>query len=283
MSLPSSARLRLPNAKRPDGGRSAATDAVYDAWVDRLLASPSLRRTDGRRLARLRPLCRHQRLSGRSRPRDVGVARLGDRRLQREPAVRPIHRSNNSPATCCPSRRSSRRSRPAFIATTCSTRKAAHPGGVPGRILRRPRGDDGDRLARADVELLPLPRSQVRSRSRSETTTVCSPSFTTCRRLASATRASSIGRTAPPFLELPAPELEASRRTQPRAGEARRSSRPAMSKRRRSPTGRRVKALKRQITRRSGNSHRAGDAGDADSRARRTSWSAARTTSRRRR
>ena len=32
----------------------------------------------------------------------MGVPRLGDRRVQPQPAVRPVHRSSSSPATCCP-------------------------------------------------------------------------------------------------------------------------------------------------------------------------------------
>ena len=60
------------------GGRSAA----------RLAA---LRRADGAGLARRGPLCRHARLPHRLRPRHVALARLGDRRVQSQHAVRPIH------------------------------------------------------------------------------------------------------------------------------------------------------------------------------------------------
>ena len=61
-----------------------------------------LRRADGRPLARRRPLRRHQRLPDRRRAHHVALARLGDRRLQPQHAVRPVHRSSSSPATCCP-------------------------------------------------------------------------------------------------------------------------------------------------------------------------------------
>ena len=38
----------------------------------------------------------------RQLPRDLGLSRLGHQRLQPQPAVRPVHRSSNWPATCCP-------------------------------------------------------------------------------------------------------------------------------------------------------------------------------------
>ena len=61
----------------------------------------ALRRAHGRSLARRRPLRRHQRLPDRRRARHVALARLGDRRLQPQHAVRPVHASSSSPATCC--------------------------------------------------------------------------------------------------------------------------------------------------------------------------------------
>ena len=42
-------------------------------------------------LARRRPLRRHARHPLRQLPRDLGLSRLGHRRLQPEPAVRPVH------------------------------------------------------------------------------------------------------------------------------------------------------------------------------------------------
>ena len=50
----------------------------------------ALRRADGVALARRRPLRRHERLPDRRRPRHVALARLGDRRVQPQPAVRPF-------------------------------------------------------------------------------------------------------------------------------------------------------------------------------------------------
>ena len=65
---------------------------AYEKVVDRLLASPRYRRAHGHALARRRPLRRHQRLPERRRTLHVALARLGDRRLQPQHAVRPLHR-----------------------------------------------------------------------------------------------------------------------------------------------------------------------------------------------
>ena len=51
----------------------------------------AVRRADGRRLARRRPLRRHLRLPGRRLSRHVALARLGRQGVQRQPAVRPVH------------------------------------------------------------------------------------------------------------------------------------------------------------------------------------------------
>ena len=58
-------------------------------------------RTLGRDVARSGALFGHLRLRKGPAPRHLAVSRLGDPRLQLGPAVRPIHRSSNSPATCC--------------------------------------------------------------------------------------------------------------------------------------------------------------------------------------
>ena len=79
---------------------------------------PTLRRTDGPRLARRRPLRRHQRLLDRRRPPHVAVARLGHRRLQPQPAVRPVSRASSSPAISCRTTPKPNSSPPAFSATT---------------------------------------------------------------------------------------------------------------------------------------------------------------------
>ena len=70
------------------------TDTSPDAWekvVDRLLASPALRRALGPALARPGPLRRHQRLRARRAPaRRLAVPRLRHPLVQRRQAVRPL-------------------------------------------------------------------------------------------------------------------------------------------------------------------------------------------------
>ncbi len=93
---------------------------AYEQVVDRLLASPALRRADGAGLARRGPLRRHQRLPHRQRPRHVALARLGHRRLQPQPAVRPVHdrAARRRPAARRRRPRTQQRSPPASTATT---------------------------------------------------------------------------------------------------------------------------------------------------------------------
>ena len=79
---------------------------------------PPLRRTHGPRLARRRPLRRHQRLLDRRRPPHVAVARLGHQRLQHATCPTTSSSANNSPATCCPTTPKPSSSPPASSATT---------------------------------------------------------------------------------------------------------------------------------------------------------------------
>ena len=84
-----------------------------------------IRRADGRRVARRRPLRRLQRVSDRRPAADVALPRLGDQRLQREHAVRSVHhradRRRHAP------RRHPRtdESPPPSTATTARTARAA--------------------------------------------------------------------------------------------------------------------------------------------------------------
>ena len=74
-------------------------------------------------LAGRRPLRRHQRLPDRRRALHVALARLGDRRLQPQHAVRPVHHraDRRRPAAATP--RSSSRSPPASTAIIAATRE----------------------------------------------------------------------------------------------------------------------------------------------------------------
>ena len=64
---------------------------AYERVVDRLLASPRIRRALGAAVARPGALRRHQRLREGQHPRRLALPRLGDRGLQPRPAVRPLH------------------------------------------------------------------------------------------------------------------------------------------------------------------------------------------------
>ena len=94
---------------------------AYEKVVDRLLASPRLGERMAMPLARRRPLRRHQRLQQRRDAHDVAVARLGDRRLQPQPAVRPVHHRATRRRPAARTRRSTSKSPPASTATTCCT------------------------------------------------------------------------------------------------------------------------------------------------------------------
>ncbi len=86
---------------RPDGadanprGDRRVRSRLIPAGVrnaGRPAACPSeLRRAPGALLARRRALRRHARVSLRQLPQHLAVPRLGDRRLQRQPALRPVH------------------------------------------------------------------------------------------------------------------------------------------------------------------------------------------------
>ena len=111
----------------------SAPDA-YENVVDRLLASAGLRRADGDRVARRGAFRGLRRLSRRRIPaRDVAVARLGDRGVQREPAVRRFI-TEQLAGDLLPTRRSSSASRRASTAITSHGRERDHRRGVPRRV-----------------------------------------------------------------------------------------------------------------------------------------------------
>ena len=76
---------------------------AYEQLVDRLLASPHFGERWGRHwldLARFAESDGYE--NDRLRPDAWRFRDWVDRRLQPRPAVRPVHRSSSSPATCCP-------------------------------------------------------------------------------------------------------------------------------------------------------------------------------------
>ena len=130
--------------------------------VDRLLASPALRRTLGPALARPGPLCRQQRLLDRQRAADVALSRLGHQGPQRRHAVRPVHdrAARRRPAAQSDQEPARRHGLPPQHAD--QRRRRHRPGAVPPRSRRRSREHHRRGLARPDRRLLPVPHAQVR-------------------------------------------------------------------------------------------------------------------------
>ena len=92
----------------------------------------------------------------------VAVARLGDRCVQPQSAVRPVHdraarRRHAAVADARPEDRDRVQSQPSR-----QRRRRDHPRGVRRRIRRRPRRYNRDGLAGPDARLRPLPQPQVR-------------------------------------------------------------------------------------------------------------------------
>ena len=154
---------------------------AYEKVVDRLLASPALRRALGPALARPRPLRRDARPRVRLRhPRRLALPRLRHPRVQRRRAVRPVpHRAHRRrPARPAAAQSEGRHER---VARGDGFLVAGRGEALAGRFAGGVRGPDRqpDRRvrqggARADDRLCPLPRPQVRRRSPRRTTTRCS-------------------------------------------------------------------------------------------------------------
>ena len=138
---------------------------AYETLVDRLLASPALRRALGAALARPGPVRREPRLRAGLRPaRRLPLPRLRHPGAQRRHAVRPVRPAGRSPAT------SSTPSDPLAMMATGFLAAGTHADAdhrQPGRegAVRRARRHDGHRRhgdPRPDDRLRPLPRPQVR-------------------------------------------------------------------------------------------------------------------------
>ncbi len=89
---------------------------AYERVVDRLLASPALRRALGAPVARPCALRRHQRPRKGQSPQHLEVSRLGDRRAQPRHAVRSVHDRTDRRRHAAERDASSRRSPPASTA-----------------------------------------------------------------------------------------------------------------------------------------------------------------------
>ena len=126
---------------------------AYERLVDRLLASPALRRVLGPALARHGPVRRHQRLREGPRALDLALSRLGHPRHQRRHALRPVHdrADRRRPA---PGRVDRPEGRHRVPPQHDDQRGGRHRHrGVPLRLGRRPRRHDGHRLAGPDRRL----------------------------------------------------------------------------------------------------------------------------------
>ena len=102
---PRDARPDRPAAD-PPGGRRVPGRLVRRRPMRRSSTAARLaplRRAHGAVLARRRPLRRHPRPAPRQLPRDLALPRLGHPRLQRQQAVRPVHRraAGRRPAAQC--------------------------------------------------------------------------------------------------------------------------------------------------------------------------------------
>ena len=180
----------MPGTPLPHGrGMSRApTRTAYERLVDRLLASPHFGERWGRHWLDLARYAELRRLrGGQAAPERLVLARLGHRRGERRHAVRPVHGAaagggparrrrrleigvmlrSSDPATPLlqsPTlRRSADRHRlPPQYAH--EQRGRGRPGGVPRQGGLRPREHDGQRVARADARLRPVPPPPVRPR-----------------------------------------------------------------------------------------------------------------------
>ena len=121
-----------------------------------------VRRADGDGLARPRAIRRHVRLSGRRRPRHVGLSRLGHPRVQRQPVVRSVpHLAARRRSPAEPHARAADRHGLQSIAPA-DERGRQHRRRVPHRVRRRSREHVRHRDARPHDGVRPLPRPQVR-------------------------------------------------------------------------------------------------------------------------
>ena len=122
----------------------------------------ALRRAVGPALAGRRPLRRLQRLQHRRAALDLEVPRLGDRRDQPRPALRPVRRraTGRRPA---PRRHARTKGRHRLPPQHADQRGRRHrPRAVPRRGGDRPRRHHRHRLPRPDRRLRPVPQPQVR-------------------------------------------------------------------------------------------------------------------------
>ena len=150
----------------PDEVDAFVADTAPDAYerlVDRLLASPALRRALGPALARPRPLRRHQRLREGPPSARSGRTATGSSTPSTATCRSTSSPSSSSPATCCPTPTLDQQIATGFHRNTMINEE----GGIDVEEFRvdadrRPRRHHRHRLARPDARLRPVPRPQVR-------------------------------------------------------------------------------------------------------------------------
>ena len=177
------ASAQLVCRRRPRRSTRSSTTTPPDAYerlVDRLLASPALRRALGPALARPGPLRRHQRLREGPRRARSGRTATGSSTRSTPTCRSTSSRSSNSPATCCPNATLDQQHRHRLPPQHDAQRGRRHrPAGVPLLRHGRPRRHHRHRLARPDDRLRPVPHAQVRPDHAHASTTGSARSSTT--------------------------------------------------------------------------------------------------------
>ena len=144
---------RLPRRSRPRRLRARRRSPARLAALRRALGPP---------LARCRPLRRFQRLLHRRAAADVEIPRLGHRRLQPRPALRPVrHRAARRRSAARRHARPEDRHRLPPQHPDQPGRRH-RPRAVPGRVRHRSREHLRHRLPRPHGRLRAVPRPQVR-------------------------------------------------------------------------------------------------------------------------
>ena len=139
--------LDRPAADAGGGGAFVERHApdAYETAVDRLLASPALRRADGRPLARPGALRRHGRLPQRQPAQTSACTATTSSTRSTRTSRSTGSPSSSSPATCCPDATTEQRVASGYNRLLQTTEEGGRPAeGVPRQVRRRPRAQRVD-------------------------------------------------------------------------------------------------------------------------------------------